>query len=363
MRPAALLVLLMPALAACRGEPPKADAAAPAPPRPVQVAEVALREGVAVTRHTGTVLARREVDLGFRTAGRVTARLVEVGDRVEAGQELARLDPADLALALRAAEAELASAEAQARQAANDAARSRALLAAGHVSAAFDDARQAAARAAAERVAGARAALDLARNRFSYASLRAPSGGIVTALLAEAGQVLTEGQPLLRLADPAERELVVRVPESALPALAEARAEAGFWARPDVTLPAVLREVSPQADPVLRTYAVRFRLPDAPDWVALGMTGTIRLAREAEPVATLPLSALHDRGRGPMVWRVVGGERLESVPVAVRALSDHIAEVTGSLQPGDAVVALGPQLLDPGQRVRVVERRLAATLR
>jgi RND family efflux transporter MFP subunit len=364
MRRLPLLLLALPALAACRAEGPAAEAAPLPPPRPVQIAEVRLAPAAAASAFTGTVRARREVEVGFRASGRVVERLVEVGERVAAGQVLARLDPADLALALRAAEADLAAAAAQARQAANDAARSRALLAAGHVAAAFDDQRQASARAAAERVASARASLDLARNRLAYATLRAPSGGVVTALLAEAGQVLPEGQPLLRLADPAERELLVRVPESALATLNEAAAEVGFWARPGVAVPAVLREVAPQADATLRTYAARFALPEAPDWVALGMTGTVRLARAAEPpVATLPRSALHDRGAGPMVWRVTTAGQLEPVPVQVRALADQTVQVAGALGEGERVVALGAQLLDPAQTVRVVETRLAATLR
>lgn len=313
--------------------------------------------------HTGVVRARHEVEVGFRTGGRLIDRAVEVGQQVAAGQVLSRLDPADLGLALRAAEADLASAQAQAHQARNEAARSRELRAGGHVSASYDDQRVASARAAAERATSAQAALDLARNRLSYATLRAPSAGVVTALLAEAGQVVAEGTPVLRLADPAERELLVRVPESALPNLPAAAAEAHFWARPDAVLPATLREVAPQADTTLRTYAVRFALPEAPDWVALGMTGTVRLTLAGDAVASLPLSALHDRGQGPMVWRVLAEGRIEAVPVQVRALAEQTASVTGPLAAGDKVVAMGPQLLDPGQRVRVVQTRLSATLR
>lgn len=358
----ALLVPLLAASALVACKPQEAPAVAAAAPRPVQVAEVQLAPARASAAFTGTVRARREVELGFRASGRVVERLVEVGQAVEAGQVLARLDPADLGLALRAAEADLAAAEAQSRQAANDAVRSRSLLAAGHVAAAFDDQRVAAARAAAERVATARANLDLARNRLSYATLVAPGAGVVTTLLAEAGQVLAEGQPLLRLAYPAERELLVRVPESALPTLRDPGAAVAFWVRPEEALPARLREVAPQADGALRTYAARFSLPEAPDWVALGMTGTVRLTRDTAPVATLPRSALHDRGAGPMVWRVEGN-RLEAVPVTVTQLSDATVQVSGPLRPGERVVALGAQMLDAGQQVRVVETRLAAALR
>ncbi|HYZ34670.1 MAG TPA: efflux RND transporter periplasmic adaptor subunit, partial [Crenalkalicoccus sp.] len=238
----------------------------------------------------------------------------------------------------------------------------RILLAAGHVAASFDDQRQAAARGAEEKVAAARANLELARNRLGYAELTAPTAGVVTALLAEAGQVVTEGQPVLRLANPAERELVVQVPESATAGLPDAAAEARFWARPGEALPARLRELAPQAESALRTYTARFTLPDAPDWVALGMTGTIRLAAEGGLAANLPLSALHDRGQGPMVWRVEG-ERVTAVPVGVVRLGETTATVTGALAEGDRIVALGPQLLDADQPVRVVQTRLAATLR
>jgi RND family efflux transporter MFP subunit len=360
MPPLRLAPLALLALAACRAE--SQQAAAPPPPKPVQVAEVRYATAAQPRAWTGTVRARREAEVAFRAAGRIQSRAVELGTRVQAGQEIARLDPVDLALAVRAAEAELASAEATLRMAAAEASRSRRLLAAGHVAQAYDDQRLAARRTAEERVAATRASLELARNRLDYAVLRAPSDGVVTALLAEAGQVVAEGQGVLRLADPAERELLVQVPEAALPDLAGAEAAATFWARPGERFAARLREVAPQADPTLRTYAARFALPEAADWVALGMTGTVTLRAEAAPVATLPLSALHDRGAGPMVWRLQGA-RVAAVPVEVVALGAATVALRGALAEGDRVVALGPQLLDPGAEVRVAGTRLAATLR
>jgi multidrug efflux pump subunit AcrA (membrane-fusion protein) len=154
----------------------------------------------------------------------------------------------------------------------------------------------------------------------------------------------------------------VQVPEGALPGLAAATATAVLWARPDQPVAARLREVAPQADPVLRTYAARFSLPDAPGWAALGMTGTVRLRAESEPVALLPASALHDRGQGPMVWKV-DGARLVAVPVEVARLGETQVALRGALAEGDRVVALGPQLLDAGATVRVVQTRALATLR
>ena len=358
MRRLPLLALI--ALAGCKADSapqPQAEA-----PRPVQVAEIHLAPATDARAFTGIVRARREADIAFRTGGRITQRLAEVGQRVTAGQALARLDDSDLALSVRAAEADLAAAEAQSRQAAADAARSKTLLAAGHVAVAYDDQRVATARSTTEKVASARAGLDLARRRLGYALLVAPNDGVVTGLLAEAGQVVAEGQAVLRIANPEERELVVQVPEATVAGLAAAHVVAGFWARPAETLPAALRELAPQAETALRTYTARFSLPGAPDWVALGMTGTIRTESPAATVAILPLSALHDRGQGPMVWRVEK-DRLAAVPVEVVALGEVTASLRGALAEGDRVVAIGPQLLDPGSRVRVAGLRAAATLR
>lgn len=359
MRSTALLLL---ALGACQpaqqAAPPPAD-----PPRAVQVAEYWPAPVQAETRLTGTIRARREADLGFRAGGRILERLVDLGASVRAGQPLARLDPADLALALRSAEADLASAQAQARQAMNDAQRSATLLAAGHVAAAYDDQRVAVARAARERVTSAEAALSLARNRLSYTTLVAPSAGIVTALLAEAGQVVAEGTPVLRLANPEEREVLVQVPEALLPRLRQVSASATLWSRPGEALPVTLREVAGQAEAGLRTYPARFSLPDAPEWAQLGMTATVLLAGEGGMAARVPLTALHDRGQGPMLWALEGTDRLRPVPARVRALAETTALVEAALPPGARFVAIGPQLLAPDSRVRVVDTRLAGSLR
>ncbi len=358
MRPTPLLLL---ALAACR--PEAAEAPRPDAPRPVQVAEVRLAPATTASSFTGQIRARHEVDVGFRTGGRITHRLVDAGAVVVAGQVLARLDAADLTLALRAAQADLDSAAAEARRATADAARSRALREAGHVAAAFDEQRIATARAAVERVAAASAALDLARNRLGYAELRAPRPGVVMAILAETGQVLAEGTPALRLADPAEREVLVALPEQ-MPLAPGAVAEVTLWSRPDTVLRATLREASPQAEGPLRTRAARFALETPPGWAALGATATVRLAdAPTAPVATLPRGALHDRGRGAMVWRVTDTGRIEAVPVSVRGLGPETASLQGPLAEGDLVVTAGVQLLDPGSAVRVADRRPAATLR
>jgi RND family efflux transporter MFP subunit len=358
---AALLALSV-LLAACN---PDAAAKGPSqiqaePPRPVQAATIAITPDAHAHVLTGTIRARRETDMAFRVGGRIIARTVEIGQTVQAGALLAELDSSDLRLTLRGVEAGLASAQAAAANANAEAGRAATLR--GYVAAAFEESRQATARSASETVSRANADLQLQRNRLSYAELRAPFNGIVIALLAETGQVVAEGATVLRIAQQGDPELLVPVPERLLPLLHDAKASVEIWSNTDQRLAATLREVSPQADTLLRTYAARFTLTDAPAWLALGMTGSIRLTGTGPLQATVPLSALHDRGQGPMVWRIAEGA-VRAVPVRVNRIDEDTASIDGPLADGDRIVSIGAQLLYPEQAVRVVDTRLAGTLR
>ena len=328
--------------------------------RPVQAIRVALTSDAQSHAFAGTVKPRHEADVGFRAGGRIAARLVDVGSRVSAGQVLEKLDPADLALALRSAQADLASAEAQAAQAMADAARSTTLRGQGWASAQVDEIKQAAARSAAERVASARAALALAHNRLDYADLKAPFDGVVMAVIADPGTVVAEGAPVLHLAQSGTPEAEIALPEQALPEAGQPGATVTLWARPDLPLQAKLRELAPSADGKLRTYAARYTIDNPPSWLALGMSATLHLpGSDRQSVATLPAGALVDRGDGPMVWAVRDEGKLVSRPVQVRRLQQDRVVVTG-LSEGEMVVALGGQKLDPAAKVRVSDVRPAA---
>ena len=355
--PRSVIVLALPLLLGACFERTQASVENAA--RPVQAVRVALASDAETRAFAGTIKPRHEADLGFRAAGRIASRDVDVGERVRAGQVLARLDPADLGLSARSAEADLASAEAQSAQAQADAARSTTLRAQGWVSVAADEIKQSAARSAVERVASARAALSLARNRLDYADLRATADGVVTAALADPGTVVSEGQPVLRVAEAGAPEIDVALPEQALPDAARAGASVTLWARPDLPLRVTLRELAPNADGKLRTYIARYSIADAPPWLALGMSATLHLpGTAADAVATLPAAALIDRGQGPMVWTVNDAGALLSRPVQVRRLQQDRVVVSG-LNEGELVVALGAQKLDPAARVRVADLRPA----
>jgi RND family efflux transporter MFP subunit len=339
-------------LAACQAE----TAPAPKMERPVQVQRVAFETGGAAREFVGVVRARHETDLGFRVGGKIVARAVSVGDRVRAGDVIARLDPQDLRLQVESAEAELAAATSSLTQAAADLARYTTLKARGFAAAAEFDRKQAANDEAESRLARARRALDLARNQLAYADLKADADGVITATLAEPGQVVSVGQPVARLAHRGDKEAVIALPETWLAEAREARATVRLWSDRDRTFTARLRELSPQADPATRTYAARFTILDADDTVAFGMTATVTLERPRDvPVAKLPLAAVLNRGTGASVYVVDESGALALQPVTVTAFTEDTAFVTSGIENGDRVVTLGVQKLEAGLRVRTVE--------
>ena len=325
--------------------------------KPVQVVRVVLAPSSETRAYAGIIRPRREADIGFKVGGRLIERLVDSGATVQAGTILARLDPADLALSLRSAEADLAGTEAVATQAVADAGRSKTLAGQGWQSAAVDEVKQANARSVTQRVETARAALALARNRVDDAVLRAPEAGVVTAVIADPGTMMAAGSPVLRIASLDALEVEVQLPETALAELGNELATVGFWARTDIVLPAKLREVSAAADPKLRSYTARFTLADRPAWLALGMTATLRLSRaDVGALALLPRGAVTDRGQGAMVWVVGPAGKLEARLVKVASLRQDRVLVSG-LKVGELVVGMGVQKLDPATVVRVADIR------
>lgn len=341
-------------LAGCQAE----TAPAPNAERPVQVQRVAFQNDGTAREFVGVVRARHETDLAFRVGGKIVARIVNVGDRVRAGDVIARLDPQDLQLQVESADAELAAATSNRSQAAADLERYTTLKERGYAPIAQFDLKKAANDEAQGRLARAQRTLDLARNQFAYAELKADADGVITATLAEPGQVVAIGQAVARLAHRGEKEAVIALPETWLGGAREANATVRLWSDRERSFQARLRELSPQADPMTRTYAARFAMLDADDGVAFGMTATVTLehAREA-PVARLPLAAILNRGNGPSVYRVGDGGALALQPVVVAAFTEDAALVTSGIKDGDTVVTLGVQKLEAGLKVRPITAR------
>jgi RND family efflux transporter MFP subunit len=345
------LIALAALLAGCEAQ----TAPAQKSERPVQVQQVTFENAAKTRDFVGVVRARYETDHGFRIAGKITERIANVGDRVRAGDIVARLDPQDLKLQVESAEAEFSAAQSNLTQASTDLGRYTTLKARGYASTAEFDRKTAANDEAEGRLERARRALNLARNQLGYAELKADADGVVTATLAEPGQVVALGQPVMRVARRGEKEAVVALPETWLGEARKANASVVLWSDRDRSFKASLRELSPQADAATRTYAARFTIPDADDSVALGMTATVTLSQTDDGrTAKLPLSAVLNRGTGPSVYLVDEGGALVLRPVKVASFTEDSALVTSGLRDGDKVVTLGVQKLEAGLKVRAV---------
>ncbi len=348
--PLALLVLL---LAACGRDTPHAP---PGDVRPVRAEQAGASTARSGTRYAGEVRARYETDLAFRVAGRVTTRKVDVGTRVRAGQVIATLDSEDYALAARAARAQLAAADAEARLARQDLQRFTELRARNFISQAELDRRRATAEAAEAQVRQLRADAARQGNQQDYTRLTAPHAGVVTAISFEAGQVVAAGQPVAKLARTGELEVRIDVPENALDALRAARnLSIRLWSAPDRDYAGRLRELSPVADAASRTYSARISLlhPDAA--VKLGMTATVDVGSAAAPSLSVAQTALFRVDGKPQVWVVDPQTRkVAARSVQIGELDGDRAAIVSGLAAGEWVVTAGVHKLAPGQQVRLV---------
>ncbi len=339
------------------------------PPRPqaVETMSIALQPSARTWSYVGTIKARYQSDLGFRVGGKVVARLVEVGERVERGQVLGRLDPADLELTLAAQEAELAAATASRDEAVASLGRYDTLFHEGHVSKAALDQRASAAAEARARVDRGQRNVALARNQLDYATLVSDATGVVTALPVEAGQVVAAGQLVAKVARLDAIEAEVALPEQDVEAVRGAQANVVIWGasadEQQKSLPARLREVAPDADPLSRTFRARFALDHPGPDAILGRTVTVRLgAGQSDNVAVLPVSAVVNDGRGAVVW-VVSADGTRAVPraVTIQSLEKSRVLISSGLNSGDQVVVLGVHLLDPGKPIRPIPSHTATS--
>jgi len=323
--------------------------------RPVLVTTVHYDADSPERSFVGTIKPRIESDLGFRVSGKVARRLVEVGQTVDMGEPLATLDEVDLKLQAEQAEAEFGAANGVLAQAAAAEQRAKDLRAKGWATDAQLDSARAAADEARARLNRAERSVELTKNSLSYATLVADSRGVVTATLVEPGQVVAAGQAAVRVARFAEKEAVVAIPETLVGRAREGVASVSLWSEPNRKYVAKLREIAPSADPATRTYLAKFSLPGAGDSVELGMTATLTLAdSQTERVARLPLSSLYSQGGEPSLYVVDGNGGVTLKPVQVKSYESNDVVITGGVQEGAKVVALGVQKLDPTQKVRVV---------
>ena len=354
MRRALLLLATALLAGACtRTEPP------PEAPRPVLTQVVT--PGASSTRdvYAGELRARHETDLAFRVGGKLVVRAVDAGARVKKGQVLARLDPEDARLAAQAALAQRTSAESDLALAKAETERHADLLAKKFISQSAFDAKQNAYHAALARAEQARSQAAITSNQAAYTTLVADADGVVISVSAEPGQVVAAGQPVLRVAQAGEKEVVVNAPEGQLARFKVGqRVGISLWSDPGKAFGGRVREVAGGADPATRTYAVRVTALEPPASAQLGMTANVVFPGAADSgLILLPLTALARDRSDPAVWVVdPASSRVKLRPVAVGQFREDGVTITSGLAAGEVVVTAGAHKLRPDQPVRVADR-------
>lgn len=330
--------------------------------RPVRVQTVAAARTTAVAELAGEVRPRIEARVGFQVGGRITSRAVEVGQTVRSGQTLATIDAADFKLSAAAAEAQLTAARVDRDQQRSDFKRFDELRQQGFIGSADLERRRAALDAAEARYLQAVAQSSVSGNQARYAVLSAPNNGVVTAIDAEIGQVVSPGQSVVRIAQSGEKEVAVAIPESRLAALRQiAQVRVTLWAGGD-ELQGRVREIAPLADPATRTFPARITLLNAPPSVALGMTATVTFeAPLPAPVLVLPLQALLREGGATYVWQLDRHTMtVKRARIEVATVAGNDVVVASGVVPGDTIVTAGVHLLKEGQKVKLLDEPDAA---
>ena len=303
--------------------------------------------------YSGEVCGRYESQLAFQVGGKIVKRNVDLGKRVQAGEPLMQLDPQDIRQTVNINSAQVYSAESQLKLAENNLARYRRLYEQNAISrmqyeqsqSAYDVAVAAVRQASAQEIQGG--------NQLDYTTLYADRDGVIAGIDAEVGQVVGAGQGIVSVVSDGEREVEINVPENRIGDVRQAgQVRITFWALPDIVTEGKIREISPFADKVTRTYKIRISLLNAPPEVKLGMTATVALSGAGQQAAVyIPLSAIYQEKDSPFVW-VVNGDVVNLRPVTLGSFGDAKVQVLAGLNPGDLVVTAGVHRLEEGQKVR-----------
>jgi membrane fusion protein, multidrug efflux system len=349
-RPVYLFIAgLLVSLSAC-----KEAALPPAPDRPVRTTTVKSRVSSEPIVLTGHIRAREELKQSFRIDGKLTERLVSLGQEVKRNQLLARLDAQNELNALRANEAEVASAQASLTQARNNESRLRRNSAPTEQ---LDQAVQQVKTAEAQ-FDGAQAKLRIGQDRVSYAELPADATGVVIAKGAEPGEIVRAGQPIITIARNNAKDAVFNVPPQLLYVAGvtlDSPVEVALSENQNIVARGRISEISPLADPTTRTIAVRIALTDPHQDMRFGAVVTGRVVAASASIIEVPGAALTESDGLPAVWIVDPRERTVTLrTVRVARYEPTTVIIAQGLGEGEIVVTAGVQALRPGQKIRLL---------
>ncbi|WP_346353364.1 efflux RND transporter periplasmic adaptor subunit [Azotosporobacter soli] len=320
----------------------------------VQTSVIGASTAAAEYTYSGEIRGRYESRLSFQVNGKVIKRNVELGSSVKAGDLLMQIDPRDLQQLVNSASAQVSSSESQLKLAESNLSRYQQLYEHGVVSKAVLDQFQTAYDVALSATRHTSAQLSEGVNQYGYSSLYADHSGIISSVTAEIGQIVGSGQPVLTLVWDGEREVEINVPENRIEEVRKTqKIKITFWALPNSSAEGKVREISPMADPLTRTYKVRISILNPPPEINLGMTASVTLSKnEAQATAIVPLSAIYQNGDTPCVW-VVSDDMIVLRQVKTGKFGNGIIEITSGLQQGERIVTAGVHKLSEGQKVKL----------
>lgn len=318
---------------------PGARAAAPA----LATATVGALGAAREYRAEGVVEAIRQTNVAAQVPARVVAVKVRAGDRVKSGQVLIELDPRAAADQVRASDAQAAVAQAQLDAARKDYERSQRLHAMNYISQAAMDQAESQYRAAQAQSRATLAQAGIASTQSSYSRLTAPYDGVVSAVMAEQGDLASAGVALLTLYDPRELRVVATLPESLASQLAANRpvpieTALGAPGAPALVAPAL--QLLPTADPGTHTRQVRIALPDAPAGLVPGtyVRALLPLSGDGTGQLAIPAGAVLRRPGFDAVYVLAADGRPALRQVRLGRQVGERVEVLAGLVAGERVV-------------------------
>jgi membrane fusion protein, multidrug efflux system len=304
--------------------------------------------------YSGEVRGRYESQLAFQVGGKIIRRNIDLGSVVKKGDVLLQIDPIDIQQGTTATKAQLSAAESQFKLAKDNLERFRELYNEKLMSQAEFDRYQTTYDAADAQLRQAKAQYTASANQLNYCNLYADHSGVVAGIFAETGQVVGPGQPVVTLVRDNEKEVEIDVPENRLEEVRNSKQlMVKFWALPNLCIAGKIREVAPMANPLSRTYTMRISLLNPSPELELGMTATVMVADTgATETVYIPLTAIYQTGKTPVVWVVNDEGKVHSRPVKLGEFGEDQVQVLEGLKAGDVVVTAGAYKLLAGQKVR-----------
>lgn len=338
-------------LSGCHQETEEAAA-----PRPVWVMQAGSLGQQAASSYTGEVRSRYESNIGFRIAGKIIAREVNVGDMVKKGQPIAKLDPTDTRLDAQAANAEVQTAQANLALAKSELVRREQLYQKQFISKSALESYETQVKTSQARLAQALSQAAVSHHQTAYTQLLADRAGVIGMIQAEPGQVVAAGQTVAQIYDLQALEILISVPETMIDSL-----KVGDQAQVTLTESAQafagrIREIAPVANSQTHAFDLRIQLTQPDQRIKPGMTAQVSFAQTSQAQKMIvPATAVTRQGEQAAVWVIDAQQQAHLRPVTTGMLTESGMEIVSGLQPQETIATIGVHTLTEGMKVQPVK--------